>query len=170
MAAIQQAMERPRQPQDTVARFYAAFAKLDGAAMQACYAAESRFDDEAFSLQGREQIGGMWRMLCDATRAKGADVWRLEVRDITGRSAHWEAHYRFSATGRMVYNIIEAEFDIGPDGLIRRHRDRFDFWRWSRQALGTPGLLLGWTPFLRRKVRATAAANLAKFLAAPQAR
>ena len=164
MSAIQQAMERPRLPQHSVARFYAAFAKLDGAAMQACYAADARFDDEAFGLQGREQIGGMWRMLCDAARAMGSDVWRLQVSDLSGRSAHWEAHYRFAATGRLVHNIVEADFDIGADGLIRRHRDRFDFWRWSRQALGAPGLLLGWTPFLRRKVRSQAAASLARYL------
>jgi hypothetical protein len=149
----------------TIARFYAAFARLDGAAMQACYAPDATFDDEAFSLRGRDQVGGMWRMLCDATKAKGADVWRLEVSDITDASAHWEAHYRFSATGRMVHNCIDATFEFGPDGLIRSHRDRFDFWAWSRQALGTPGLLLGWTPFLRAKVRATAAGNLQKFLA-----
>ena len=154
----------------TITRFYAAFAKLDGQAMQACYAADARFDDPAFSLRGRDQVGGMWRMLCDATKAKGADVWRLEVRDITDSSAHWEAHYRFSATGRLVHNRIDASFDIGPDGLIRRHTDQFDFWTWSRQALGTPGLLLGWTPFLRNKVRTTAAANLCRFLdqAAPR--
>ena len=170
MTAIQQATERPRRAQDTVARFYAAFAKLDGAAMQACYAADARFDDEAFGLQGREQIGGMWRMLCDATRAKGADVWRLEAREITERSAHWEAHYRFSPTGRLVHNVIEAEFDIGADGLIRRHHDRFDFWRWSRQALGAPGWLLGWTAFLRSKVRSRAAANLASYLSQQAAR
>lgn len=151
----------------TIERFYAAFARLDGDAMQACYAEDAQFDDEAFSLRGRAQVGGMWRMLCGATRAKGADVWRLEVRDITDRSAHWEAHYRFSATGRMVHNIIDADIQCGPDGLIRIHRDRFDFWRWSRQALGTPGLLLGWTPFLRAKVRSTAAANLQRFLATP---
>jgi ketosteroid isomerase-like protein len=150
----------------TISRFYGAFAQLDGRAMQACYAPDAQFDDEAFSLRGRDQVGGMWRMLCDATAAKGRDVWRLETRDITHCSAHWEAHYRFSATGRMVHNIIDAQIECGPDGLIRRHRDSFDFWRWSRQALGTPGLLLGWTPFLRAKVRAQAAANLAKYLAA----
>ncbi|MBC7438095.1 MAG: nuclear transport factor 2 family protein, partial [Bdellovibrionales bacterium] len=50
-------------------------------------------------------------------------------------------------------------------GLIATHRDRFDFWAWSRQALGTPGLLLGWTPMLRNKVRTTAASNLKKYLA-----
>lgn len=153
----------------TVERLYAAFARLDGAAMQACYADDAQFDDEVFSLRGAHQIGGMWRMLCDATRAKGRDVWRIELSGITERSAHWEAHYRFSATGRLVHNTIDAEFTVGPDGLIQRHHDRFDFWRWSRQALGGPGWLLGWTPFLRTKVRATAAGNLARYLASPPA-
>ncbi|MGH6638900.1 MAG: hypothetical protein ACREBY_09910, partial [Polaromonas sp.] len=55
-------------------------------------------------------------------------------------------------------------FEFNAQGLISRHRDRFDFWAWSRQALGTPGVLLGWTPFLRRKVRAQAAENLQKYL------
>ena len=83
----------------------------------------------------------------------------------TGR-AHWDAHYRFSATGRLVLNRIDAAFSFNPDGLIVTHRDRFDFWAWSRQALGAPGWLLGWTPLLRNKVRQQAAANLRKFLAA----
>jgi hypothetical protein len=168
MSTIQQAMEAPRGARDTIARFYAAFARLDGVAMRACYAADASFDDEVFSLRGREQVGGMWCMLCDATQAKGRDAWRLEVSDITDRGAHWEAHYRFSATGRLVHNRIDAQIECGPDGLIRRHCDRFDFWRWSRQALGAPGWLLGWSPFLRAKVRAQAAANLAKYLAAPR--
>ena len=49
-----------------------------------------------------------------------------------------------------------------------RQRDRFDFWRWARQALGAPGWLLGWSPLLRNKVRATAAKNLARFMASRQ--
>jgi len=61
-----------------------------------------------------------------------------------------------------VHNIIDAQFTF-RDGLIASHRDRFDFWSWSRQALGAPGLLLGWTPALRRKVQARAAANLKAF-------
>lgn len=36
--------------------------------------------------------------------------------------------------------------------------------RWSRQALGAPGYLLGWTPTLRHKVRAQDGASLARFL------
>lgn len=150
----------------TIEKFYAAFARLDAATMEACYAADARFDDEAFSLVGRERIGGMWRMLCDATKAKGMAHWKLDASAITDRSAHWEAHYKFSATGRLVHNVIDAEFEFGPDGLITRHRDRFDFWRWSRQALGPAGWLLGWTPLMREKVRTTAAGNLDRFLAA----
>ena len=149
----------------TIIRLYDALARLDGAAMQACYAPEAQFDDEVFSLRGSRQIGGMRRMLCKATKAKGRDVWRVETRQITGTSAHWDAHYRFSTTGRLVHNSIDASFEFNPQGLITRQRDRFSFWRWSRQALGAPGLLLGWTPILRNKVRAQAAANLARFMA-----
>lgn len=151
--------------QATIERFYAAFAQLDGQTMQACYAEDATFDDEAFSLKGRREVGGMWRMLCDATKAKGRDHWKLQVSQVTPNSAHWEAHYKFSATGRLVLNKIDATFEFNAQDLITRHRDRFDFWTWSRQALGTPGLLLGWTPFLKNKVRATAAGNLKRYLA-----
>ncbi|MFM7850832.1 MAG: hypothetical protein ACKO96_02715, partial [Flammeovirgaceae bacterium] len=50
------------------------------------------------------------------------------------------------------------------DGLIYRHTDTFDFWRWSRMALGTPGKLLGWSTFLQNKVKATAMGSLKKFI------
>ena len=149
----------------TIKTLYTAFARLDGEAMQKCYAKDASFQDEVFTLEGREQVGGMWRMLCGATKDKGRDVWRLETSNITQNSAHWEAHYRFSATGRMVHNIVDASFEFTPDGLIRRHRDRFDFYRWSRQALGLPGLLLGWTPMLRGGIQRKAAQNLAAYLA-----
>ena len=153
----------------TLHRFYTAFAALDDQGMAACYADAVRFSDPAFTLTGKRETAGMWRMLCAATRAKGLPHWKLEFRDIqadaTQGSAHWEAHYKFSATGRLVHNIIDADFRFGPDGLIVEHRDHFDFWRWSRQALGAPGLLLGWTPLLRAKVQAQARANLDKFLA-----
>ena len=150
----------------TIERFYAAFAQLDADTMQACYADNARFDDEAFSLTGRQEIGAMWRMLCTATKSKPESraAWKLDVSQVSERSAHWEAHYLFSATGRQVHNKIDAEFEFDRAGLIVRHRDRFDFWTWSRQALGLPGLLLGWTPMLRHKVRSQAAANLKRFV------
>ncbi len=153
----------------TLTRFYTAFAALDAAGMASCYADSVVFDDEVFSLQGKAQTMGMWTMLCDAIRTQGRDDWRLDFSAIgadahTGQ-AHWEAHYRFSGTGRLVHNRIDAQFGFDPQGLICSHRDQFNFWRWSRQALGAPGWVLGWTALLRRKVRAQARAKLKKFLA-----
>lgn len=148
----------------TITRFYAAFARLDADTMQACYSGNARFEDEVFTLQGAREIGGMWHMLCEATKAKGAAHWKLEFSQVTDRSAHWDAHYLFSATGRQVLNRIDAAFEFDAQGLIVQHRDRFDFWLWSRQALGLSGLLLGWSPMLRNKVRAQAAANLRRYM------
>jgi ketosteroid isomerase-like protein len=142
--------------------FYSAFQRRDGEAMAACYHPEAEFSDEVFVGLRHAGVTSMWRMLCE----RGKDL-TLEFRDIqaddhTGR-AHWEAHYTFSTTGRKVHNIIDAEFEF-RDGKILRHRDRFGFHRWSRQALGPMGLLLGWTPLVKNKVRATARGSLEKFM------
>jgi hypothetical protein len=104
----------------------------------------------------------MWRMLCE----RGKDL-KIEFRDIeadesTG-SAHWEAWYTFSATGRRVHNIIDAHFEF-KDGKIIRHRDSFSFWAWASQALGPMGRLLGWSGPVKNRVRAQAAKSLAAFL------
>ncbi|WP_400192564.1 nuclear transport factor 2 family protein [Hymenobacter sp. B81] len=141
-------------------RFYQAFQRRDHAGMAACYHPEATFEDAAFQLQGR-QIGLMWRMLCE----RGKDL-RLTFNDIhadeqQGR-ATWDARYTFAQTGRPVHNHIRAHFTF-QDGLIRTHHDEFSFWRWSRQALGPVGWLLGWTPWLQKKVQASALSSLQKF-------
>lgn len=149
--------------------FYAAFARLDADAMAECYAPDAQFDDEVFALRGHRQVSGMWHMLCEATQARHRDAWKLTYSDIEAddRSgkARWQADYRFSASGRAVHNAIDSLFEFNNAGLITRQTDRFDFWAWSRQALGIPGALLGWTPFFRRSMRAQAAVNLDKYLA-----
>jgi hypothetical protein len=77
-------------------------------------------------------------------------------------TAHWKARYTFTETGRPVVNDIQAKFRF-KDGLIVEHRDTFDFYRWARQALGPPGLLLGWTPIVRATVQRKASSMLDKF-------
>lgn len=143
-------------------QLYQAFQRKDGAAMTACYAPDARFQDAVFDLRGPE-VGAMWRMLC--RRGKDLElVYNGVEADADGGRAHWEATYTFSTTGRKVLNIIDARF-VFRDGLIVDHTDSFNFWTWSRQALGPTGLLLGWTPMLQNKVRATARAGLDKFMA-----
>lgn len=142
--------------------FYSAFQRRDGDAMATCYHPEAEFSDEVFI--GLRHVGttSMWRMLCERGKDLAVEFSDIQADEHTGR-AHWEARYTFSTTGRKVLNIIDAEFEF-RDGKILRHRDRFDFYRWSRQALGPTGLLLGWTPFLRRKVQAMARGNLEKWM------
>ncbi len=105
----------------------------------------------------------MWRMLCE----RGTDL-KLTHSDVQADeqrgSANWDASYTFTATGRKVHNRIHAEF-VFADGKIADHRDHFDFYRWSRMALGPLGVALGWTPFVRKQVQEKAARQLRKFMA-----
>jgi ketosteroid isomerase-like protein len=148
---------------ELIQRFYAAFAAHDGPAMAACYAPDAHFSDPVFvDLTGKEP-GAMWTML--TARADDLAV-RLEDHSADGDTgtAHWLADYTFTQTGRKVHNDVRAAFRF-RDGLIVDHVDTFDFHVWAKQALGTTGLLLGWTPIVKNKVRQTARAGLDKFLA-----
>ena len=147
---------------DLLTSFYDAFARRDGDAMAACYHPEVEFEDEVFTLRGA-RAGAMWTMLCEAGTDLTLEASDIHANDETG-SARWAATYTFSQTGRTVRNEIEAAFTF-EDGLIRTHRDRFSFWRWSRQALGLPGLLLGWTPLLRQAVQRRATERLDRYIA-----
>jgi ketosteroid isomerase-like protein len=146
-----------------IERFYAAFDRGDGDAMAACYAPDARFSDPAFGELRGEQVGGMWRMLTSRATDLDVDLAEHDADETTG-SAHWIARYTFARTGRPVTNDIRAAFRF-ENGLIAEHEDSFSFHAWSRQALGPPGLLLGWTPLLRNKVRGQARAELETFLA-----
>ena len=150
-------MSEPHPNAALLERFYAAFARRDGAAMAACYAPGARFTDPVFDVSGGE-VGAMWSMLCE--RATDLRVeWRVVRADESHGSAHWEPRYTFSATGRPVHNVIDADFTFAA-GRIVRHVDTFDLWRWSRMALGAKGLLLGWSPLVRNAVRQQARRGL----------
>lgn len=146
-----------------ITRFYQAFQRLDAEAMVACYSPEVVFSDPAFGTLRGKDAADMWRML--ASRAKDFSLTFDSVRaDERSATAHWVATYLFSQTGRVVVNDIQARFVI-RDGLIVEHHDHFDLWRWARQALGTKGLLLGWTPLVQGKIRQLAAKGLRAFQA-----
>lgn len=145
-----------------VTRFYEAFACRDADAMAACYHPDVHFRDEVFDLHGA-RAGAMWRMLCATGHDLHVTASDVQADEATG-AARWVATYTFSQTRRPVRNRVDAAFTF-EDGLIRTHRDRFSFWAWSRQALGAPGLLLGWTPGLRTTVARRAASTLDAYIA-----
>ncbi|QVM95816.1 MULTISPECIES: nuclear transport factor 2 family protein [unclassified Pseudomonas] len=146
-----------------ITRFYQAFQRLDAEAMVACYSDDIVFSDPVFGTLRGKDAGDMWRML--TTRAKDFTLTFDTVRaDERAGSARWVARYLFSQTGRTVVNDIQARF-VFRDGKICEHHDSFDLWRWARQALGTTGVLLGWSPLVQGKVRAQAQKGLRAFQA-----
>jgi hypothetical protein len=93
------------------------------------------------------------RVACGPVRMEG-DIARVE----------WQAWYTYSVTGRRVHNRIAASLSL-EQGLIHRHDDVFDLYRWARQALGLKGLVLGWTPPVQRAIRRQASRSLDAFAA-----
>ncbi|RKR05320.1 SnoaL-like protein [Flavobacterium sp. 90] len=145
-----------------ITKFYTAFANADAKTMAECYHPKVHFIDPAFGLLKEEQVSKMWEMLL--IKSKGnlkIEFSNVKADEFIG-SANWVATYNFSKTNRNVVNRIAAEFSF-QDGLIIKHTDSFDVWKWSKQAFGPTGYLLGWTGFFQKKVQQQALSSLRKF-------
>ena len=148
--------------QQIVEGFYEAFKNGDADAMVAYYDDDIVFEDPVFGVLNGVDAKNMWRMLVERSRG---DL-EINFSNITSQgdqaTAHWEAIYFFSKTRRRVHNKIDASFLI-KNGKILKHNDYFSFYAWSSQALGIPGYVLGWTSFLRNKVRRQSLALLQRY-------
>jgi ketosteroid isomerase-like protein len=152
---------------ELIERLYTAMDRKDGDTMAACYARDARFSDPAFGELRGSEPGDMWRMLTARANDLSVELAEHEADDQAG-TARWIARYTFVRTGRPVVNDVRSTFRF-KDGLIAEHYDRFSFWAWSRQALGQPGVVLGWSPLLQGAVRRTARGDLEKFTAGESA-
>lgn len=145
-----------------IIRFYSALQTLNYQEMQRAYHPEAQFSDPVFGTLTCGEVKAMWQMLL--TRGKDLQIVFSNVHAThTTGTCWWEAWYTFSKTGRAVHNVIRSSFEF-KDGKIYRQHDSFNLWRWSRQALGPAGLLLGWTPWIRNKVKDSARQSLYKFM------
>jgi hypothetical protein len=141
-------------------KFYTCLQNRDPEGISKCYCPDATFSDPVFTyLQGREVLA-MWHMLLERGKDLAVKFADLDASYTIGRG-RWEATYTYS--GRQVHNLIHSKFTF-RDGLILTHEDSFSLWRWSRMALGIPGLVLGWSPPLQKKVRDTAREALSKFI------
>ena len=136
----------------TIIKFYTAFANADATQMCECYHPNVQFRDPAFGLLKGKEVCQMWKMLIERNNGN----LKIDFSDIIATehlgSARWIATYCFSKTNRKVVNKIASKFHF-QDGLIIKHTDDFDIWKWSKQALGIKGLLLGWTGFMQKKIQ-----------------
>ena len=158
--------------EQTIHRFFGAFAYGDFRTMQQCLHPKAEFKDIGFDLRGK-QVPAMWHMLC--AREGGIRVMYREVTvdDQTGR-VKWECDYEFqrepTSSPRHVHNKIETQIRF-EDGLIRVQQDTCDFETWADQALGiiSPiievfGSLTGHQDLLEQKVRESAKNRIEEFI------
>ena len=148
--------------QQLITTFYTCFKNKDYKGMQECYADNATFNDAVFKNLNTAQVKAMWQMLISTAKDFHIDFSDVSANDNTGK-AHWDAYYTFSRTGNKVVNRIDAIFEI-ENGKIVKHTDNFSFYKWAKQALGTTGLLLGWTDVIKNKIQETGMQNLDKFM------
>ena len=147
---------------ELITRFYTCFQNKDYKGMQACYADDAIFNDEAFKNLDSAHVKAMWEMLCKSGKELKLTFGNI-TETATGGSAEWTASYLFSRTGNRVVNNIQAIFVIENNKIVS-HKDSFDFYIWSKQAFGITGFVLGWTSYFRNKVEKTASENLKSFM------
>ncbi|MCP9751119.1 nuclear transport factor 2 family protein [Ferruginibacter sp. HRS2-29] len=146
-----------------ITNFYTAFNQRNAAAMNACYSGDIVFFDPVFELLRGDQVRAMWEMLCH--NAKDFSLTFGNIQDLGDDyyTCDWVATYTFSKTGRKVINNVRANMKI-VNGEIIEHSDAFSLHKWSTQALGFSGWLLGWNKFFQRKIKNTARKGLMKWM------
>ena len=150
------------QNEQTIHKFYTAFANADEKIMCECYHSNIQFQDPAFGILKGKDASQMWKMLIEKSKGNiKIEFSDIKADEFTG-SAKWIATYIFIKTNRKVVNVIQAQFNF-QDNLIIRHTDNFDISKWSKQALGIRGLLLGWTGFMQKQIQKQALSSLDSF-------
>ena len=133
-----------------IEKFYTYFANGDAAGMASCYHDNIEFEDPGFGKLFGNDAKLMWQMLLSRNKDLKVTFSNVQVNENQG-SASWNAEYIFGQTNRKVYNKIEAKFEF-LDGKIIKHTDYFNLYKWTRQALGFKGYLLGWSSFMKNKI------------------
>ena len=149
--------------EELVNKFYKAFKSKDYVTMNSCYSDDIVFFDPAFGLLRGDEVRAMWQMLCKNAKDFSLSYSNIINLDEEYSTCDWVAEYTFSKTGRRVINKIRANMKF-EGGKIIEHSDAFSLHKWSAQALGFSGWLLGWNKFFQNKIKNTAKKNLLKFM------
>lgn len=148
---------------EIISKFYTSFQQLDAAGMNSCYSNNIVFFDPVFELLQADQAKAMWRMLCRNARDFSLTYGNIKALDEEYYTCDWVATYTFSQTGRKVVNNVKAHMKL-LDGEIVEHSDGFSLHKWSTQALGFTGWLLGWNSFFQRKIKNASRRKLLAFI------
>jgi len=149
--------------QALITQFYTSFAKADVQGMIDCYHDQIVFEDPAFGVLKGDRAKNMWKMLISRGDGETKIIFdNVSATEKEGQ-ANWQATYNYGEKKRKVINNIAARFEF-QGGKIIKHTDTFDLWKWSKQALGVSGYLLGWSNFFKKKMHKTTSGLLDDFM------
>ena len=148
---------------DTIKKFYTSFANGDAKGMIECYHENVVFQDPVFGTLKGLRAHKMWEMLLSNKKASAKISYSGIKSTNENGQAKWIAEYLYGEKKRPVINKVSAAFKF-KDGKIIEHIDTFDLWKWTRQAMGIVGVLMGWTPMIKSKIQKTVHTRLDKFI------
>lgn len=143
--------------------FYSSFSKGDYNGMINCYHEDIEFSDPAFGTLKGQKAMKMWEMLLSAKESKLEISYKVIFAHPKKGKVKWIASYNFGPSKRKIINKVTATLEVKDDKIFK-HVDQFNLWKWSIQALGIPGYLLGWTSFMKKKVQQKANSQLNHFM------
>lgn len=149
--------------EELIQKFYTAFGNKDYSTMNSCYSNDIVFFDPVFGLLNGEEPKKMWEMLCKRSTDLNITYGNIIKLDDEYSTCDWVATYTFTKTGKKVINKIRANMKFA-DGKIIEHSDAFSLHRWSAQALGFSGWLLGWNRFFQQKIKNSARKSLMQYM------
>ncbi len=147
---------------ELIETFYTSFSNADFKGMVECYHEDIVFEDPAFGKLKGERAAKMWEMLLSQKKSDIKISFNSIEATTENGKANWVAEYYYGK--RKVVNNISANFKF-KDGKIIEHIDTFDLWKWTKQAMGTTGYLMGWSSFMKNKIQKTVNKRLDKFMA-----
>ncbi|SFC30048.1 Ketosteroid isomerase-related protein [Algibacter lectus] len=148
---------------EIIEKFYTSFSNGNFEGMLECYHKDVVFEDAVFGRLEGESAFKMWEMLLSQKKGDTKISFNnIEANAETGK-ANWVAEYFYGEKKRKVINEVSTAFKF-KDGKIIEHFDTFDLWKWTKQAMGTPGYLLGWTSYMKSKIQQTTNKRLDAFM------
>lgn len=146
-----------------IRQFYQSFSEGNADGMVACYHDDIVFTDPAFGTLKGDKAKAMWRMLLSRSDSKPQIQFKNVAADSKFGKASWIANYNYGPNKRAVENHVAATFEF-KGGKIIKHTDDFDLWKWSQQALGVSGYLLGWSSFMKNQIQKKTNGLLGRFM------
>ena len=148
---------------EVIEKFYSAFKEGDSETMINLYSDDVIFSDPAFGTLEGNNAKAMWKMLLSNKDSKAQVTFNNISASESEGNASWTASYNYGPKSRKVVNNVNAKFEF-KNGKISKHTDDFNLWKWTQQALGTSGYLLGWSSFMKKKIQAETGKKLDVFL------